>query len=197
MGALGASLAFFIGVYSARFVLASNIRPLMAVPVWVLRKLGRFLRRNPTIPALGLLIFAFNGTAMFIYLLLGLVPFLPATVAFLTGMNVAVGAAKGPEIMAELGPAEPEHPEAPPRLNPVAAACSVVVLLLELPCFWFTIALASGMSYTVVTVAEPRNLPDFKLRLMTYASIILPLLAVSAFAEAYSVLRALKPSKDE
>lgn len=198
LGAVGAMVAFFIGVYSARFVLASNIRPLMAVPVWLLRKLGRFLRRNPTIPALGLLIFAFNGTAMLVYLLLGLIPFLPAVVAFFTGMNVAIGAAKGPEIMTELSPdkVEEETPEALPRLNPLAAACSVAVLLLELPCFWFTIAMASGMTYNITNVAEPRHLPEFKLCLMTYVSIILPLLAVSAFAESYSVLRALKPPKD-
>ena len=200
-GALGAFCAFFIGAFSARVVVANNIRPLMAFPMWLVERLMVFIRRNPSILALGLLIFTFNGVAMFIYLLLGLIPYLPAVIAFLTGMNVAIGAIKGPEIMirsAEDGgdsaPADQdETPQAPPKLNRLAVACSLVTLLLELPCFWLTIALAAGMNYWLGDVAAPRNLPDFQMRVVTYLKVILPLLAVSALAESYSVLRSVEP----
>ena len=64
-------------------------------------------------------------------------------------------------------------------LDPLSAFCSLVVVMLELPCFWFTMAMA----------AAPDFLEEMRPRVTAYATIVLPLLAVSAMAESYAVTR--------
>ena len=198
-GALGAMVAFFLGVASARYVVRSEVRLLMALPVWLVRKVGRYLLSGPAVWQVFALIFLFNGTAIFVYLTLGLIPHAPAAIIFLTGMNIALAGIKGEEIMRELRP-EPQttgDAEGPPAvpLTPLAVFCTLLVLALELPCFWFTMAMAYAMDYGVGTVADPANLPDFRRRLAAYALVVLPLLAVSALAEAYAVTRPFRPAR--
>jgi hypothetical protein len=176
-----------IGAGSAVFVVRGDVRFLIAFPVWLLRKLMRYLRGGPAVAEVFLVIFLFNGTAMFVYLMSGAIPFLPHAIVFMTGMNVAVAGLKSGEILGE----EEKAPEGEidrvvtdtrnglAVLDPLSAVCSLLVVLLELPCFWFTMALS----------AAPGFVGEMRPRIMAYVSVILPLLAVSALAEAYAVTR--------
>jgi hypothetical protein len=188
LAALGATLAFFLGAVSAVFVVRHDIRFLTALPMWLVRRLGRYLASEPPVWQVALTIFLFNGVAMAVYLLMGLIPLMPAVIVFLTGMNIAVAGLKGGEIRAEdvLAGVEP-RPLA--GADPFAVFCGVLVLLIELPCFWFTMAMAARMPYWIGNVGEPDHLADLRMRLTAYAVVVLPLLALSALAEAVAVTR--------
>lgn len=191
LGAMAASIAFVLGAASAPFALRSGVKALTALPLWMLRRIAAAMSRRPPMWRLAVFIFAFNGAAMFVYLLLGLIPFMPAVMAFWAGMNVAV-------VMLKSG--EEPMPAGPPQDSvtigegggtgvgqALAAVCTVLTLCLELPCFWFTIGMAQGMDYWAGTALEPEHLADLRMRMMTYVRVVLPLLGVSALAEAYAV----------
>lgn len=211
-GAAGAAAAFLLGAVAARLVVAYDLRFFMATPLWFLRHVAAFLKRNPSVLGLAAFIFAFNGTAMFVYMLFGLIPYMPAVIAFLTGMNVAVAALKSGEFMGDVplgleagetandavpdgeGPDDPADapPPAAVEPNPLAILASVLVLALELPCFWFAISMGAGMAregYWLGTLFQADHLADFRMRALTYVLVILPVLAVSALAEGYAVKR--------
>jgi len=140
-------------------------------------------------------IFAFNGVAMFVYLLLGLIPFMPAVMAFWAGMNIAVVMLRSGQEALPPAPAEDSvtigEGGAGGAGQALTAICMALTLCLELPCFWFTIGMAQGMDYWAGTVMAPEHLADLRMRVMTYAQVVLPLLGVSALAEAYAVRRPL------
>ncbi len=209
-GAAGASVAFLLGAVAARFVVRHDLRPLMALPLWFLRRIAAILKRNPSVLALAAFIFTFNGTAMFVYMLFGLIPFMPAVIAFLTGMNVAIATLKSTDFKGDVqykpswvpkadpdGPAAGDPAPNAAEPNPFAILCSILVLALELPCFWFATALGAGMfqeGYWLGTLWQGENLADLQMRVMTFLLVILPILAISALAEGYAVKHPIRPS---
>jgi hypothetical protein len=70
----------------------------------------------------------------------------------------------------------------------IAAVCGILVIVLELPAFWISIAL--GMSLSDLVWVEPSwqgIRAAFAPRAIAYAQVIVPVLAISAAAEAIAI----------
>ena len=68
----------------------------------------------------------------------------------------------------------------------LAQSCGLLVLLLELPCFFYAIALGLGMGHQVQS-GDMAYIPALAVRARAYAAVILPILLASAVAEAIAV----------
>lgn len=210
--AAASAAVFFIGFASAWVVVRSDIRFLIWFPLWFLKTITSVVRRRPSFPFIFMVIFGFNSVAMFVYMLTGMAPFLPAAICFLTGMNIAIAVLKGHTLsLGARGCAPPENPpedsaekpgedgagqgDSPPGEVSLGSgcfilACFVVVLALELPCFWFSIALGTSMEFGEMGRFTSAGMMQVMLpRVLAYLRIIMPLLAVSAAAEATAIRR--------
>jgi len=182
--AIHAALLFAVGAFASwpvvHYRLWALARPALAVFRLVLRLLGR----SPSLARTTAVIFGFNGVAIFLYMAAGFHPLLPKLFAIWTGINVCVVAAMaGAEgLMESARPARGQWVP-PPRLG---ALCGLVVLLLELPCFWY--ALAMGMSMGHAVQSGGASYADaLTVRAGAYAAVILPMLLLSAVAESVTV----------
>ena len=203
-------VVFISGVASAWIVIHWQIEPLMRFALWLLDWVAKLLGRRPTMPRLFVVIFCFNTAAMFVYMCTGVWVVLPALVGFLTGMNLAIIFAHGrPEwvdededgvttrVSVSEGDGLAEMSEPPPlRLLPLV--CGLLVVVLELPAFWFSIGMGISLGHHVrehfglmqillFRFGEPGIGPQLVERCQAYVRVIAPVLAVSALAEAYAV----------
>jgi hypothetical protein len=142
-------------------------------------KLRRIREKKPSVPALGLFIFAFNGVAMPVYMLLGIIPGLAALITFLTGLNVI--------LIGLLAREMPSDDAAPRRAPPISVRiCGLLTLLLELPCFWYTMGMTLRMKPSLFEMWRSADGSPIAQRVTAYLTIILPILFVSAMVEAYA-----------
>jgi len=176
--AVAMALVFGAGAVFAFPVLRWRVGPLLVLPAWFARRIERMMRHAPSRIGLGAYIFLFNGTAILLYMLTGLVPGAPAIVAFVTGMNVMLAGMMSRPL--------PVQATSSGSLSLLARICAVVTFCLELPCFWCAMA----MGWTIY-LPDGERLIRAQDRIVAYGLVILPLLAVSAFAEAHAVLSAL------
>jgi len=174
------ALIFFAGALCALPVLRWQVRALLVVPRWFAGTLARVINAGLSVPELALFIFLFNGSAMLAYMLSGLIPWLPAVVTFSTGLNVVAAGLLGKESM--------PPPQTSRRVPLSGALCGGLTFVLELPCFWYTMAMGWTMEPHIIGLLKGTNAVPLLNRLIAYAIIVLPVLAVSAFAEAYAVL---------
>ena len=77
----------------------------------------------------------------------------------------------------------------------LSMACGVLVLLLELPCFWYCIAMGISMGWAVQGGTPYQT--ALASRAPAYASVIVPLLLVSALAESVTIRTGAEPAEDE
>lgn len=206
--------AFVAGAASAWIVIHWEIEALQRFPLWVLKWVTRLIGRDPNMVRLFVVICGFNSVAMFLYMSTGVWVVLPALVCFLTGMNLAIIFVRGrPAPLAE----PPDGEEVPAaddaadglglgegvRLKVLPLLCGLLVLVLELPAFWYSIGMGISLGHVLrdhYSLAEilffSYNSPGigraFAQRGAAYLHIIVPVLAVSALAEAYSVSEASK-----
>ncbi|MEW6441021.1 MAG: hypothetical protein AB1640_08820 [bacterium] len=131
-------------------------------------------------------IFAFNGTAIFLYLACGFHPALPAAIALLTGFNVTA-------ILLAVSRTAAASEESLPRTGGrrvpgrnVTTLCGTAVLLLELPCFAFSVGMGIRLGQDVLA-GRTGYLEGLALRAEAYAAVILPLLFVSAICETVAI----------
>jgi hypothetical protein len=179
-----AAALFFIGAGMAPIVYSRRIESLLSFPRWMMRKLHGIIESGPSILRLATFIFAFNGTAMFVYMMTGLVPGAPYVIAWGTGLNVALAGLLARE--------EPNAPQAPPAFMPVSVrACMILTFLLELPCFGYAMAMGFTMP-TAISLFHESDPGGIWLRIRAYLAVILPILAVSATVESYAVLWAAR-----
>lgn len=212
---------FFIGIFSASIVIRHRLRFLMAFPQWLMGNLAKLLESKPGYLFILLFIFCFNSAAIFIYMMTGaLLQLLPTAVCFLTGMNIgivagtaqvfaAVSRAARRRISEERGPddfgvdellppeRETEAPVFPPRGMTSAqfytqTVCVILVALLELPAFWFAIALGTSLSRHWLPLAGPGVAESILARMTAYVTVIVPVLAISAAVEAVAVRMSTK-----
>ncbi len=193
-----AALVFLAGAASALIVHRYRLDFLAWLPLRILARVSKLFSRYPNAWFIFAFIFLFNGTAMFLYMLSGVVTVLPAAIAFLTGMNIGVVAIKGAAAFPGGGDS-PEDLESLPEPRgkssaPLVLVCFLIVLCLELPCFWFSIALGSTMSSPGIPNLWPGSVLP---RITAYLTVILPLLAVSAMAEAIALKHTLCAPKSE
>ena len=175
-----AAVLFAAGMACATPVYQRRVERLLAFPRWVARKLQRIREKKPSVPALGLFIFAFNGVAMLVYMLLGIIPGVAALISFLTGMNVI--------LIGLLARETPSDDAAPRRAPPISVRlCGLLTLLLELPCFWYTMGMTIWMDKGLYAMYRSADWSPIAQRVTAYLTIILPILFVSAMVEAYAV----------
>ena len=181
------ALLFAAGGLAALPALRHRVEPLLALPRRFARMIAAVLAKGPSVPKLALVIFLFNGCAMFCYMMTGLIPWLPAAVVFLTGLNVVAAGMIGKETS--------PPPERGARLTKGAALCGLLTFLLELPCFWFAMAMGWTMTPRLPELLRGADAGGIKARIAAYATVLLPLLALSAAAEAYAVLTSRRAPK--
>ncbi|MFP4175759.1 MAG: stage II sporulation protein M [Planctomycetota bacterium] len=160
--------------------------------LWVPKKIVQgviWLIQDKGLMGTAWVIWGFNSVAIFIYMASGWHPVLPKIFALLTGLNVAaIGAA------AEDGALSAQQGEEFWRPGPgLALFCSIVVLLLEIPCFWFSLAMGISMGNKVQ--GGYGYFGALKPRIVAYVFVIVPLLLVSAVAEAVAIRH--RPSRTE
>ena len=178
--ACAAAALFAAGMACATPVYRRRTEWLLSFPRWVALKLRWLREKKPSVPALGLFIFAFNGVAMPVYMLLGIIPGLAALITFLTGLNVILIGLLAREI-----PSDDAAPRGAPPIS--VRICGLLTLLLELPCFWFTMGMTLRMKPGLFAMWMGADWSPISQRVAAYLTIILPVLFVSAMVEAYAV----------
>ena len=138
---------------------------------------------------------------MFVYMSTGFLPGLPWVVALWTGLNIGIICIKTPELEPPFANRPPDdHSDGPASRAEMllVGACFLLVLLIELPCFWLSVAMGVTLS-NVPFGAERVEL--WTIRAAVYVRLIVPALLISAIAESKVVLGAggwpVPPSNSE
>jgi len=187
-GAFGMGLLFGTGMLLAIPVMRNRFRPLLFFPRIFADMLDRLLRNNPSTLRLAAFIFLFNSCAIFLYMLTGVVPFLPAVVALWAGLNVALAAILAQE----------RFPPADISALPIPVTArigAVMTFALEIPSFCFALAMGLTIQTRLPPLFQGADIKDIRLRALAYLMIIVPTLAISALAEAHAVCSAFTASK--
>jgi len=183
--ACGAALLFLVGVLLAFPVVKYGSPRLTWLPLTLFRMVRRLLGTNPGMTRLWSLIFGFNGTVMLLYMASGVHPGIPAAISILTGYNIAV-------ILLLAGESEDSDGLALSHASGwkpgkwVAGICGLAVLLLELPCFWYSIAMGIRLGQEIVA-CRTSYVEGIAVLLHAYVLLILPILLVSAVCEAIAI----------
>ncbi len=183
--ACGAALLFLVGVLLAFPVVKHGSTRLTWLPLILFRLVRRMLGTHPGMTRLWSLIFGFNGTVMLLYMASGVHPGFPAAISLLTGYNIAVILL----VAGETGDLDGLAVSPASRWKPggwVAGLCGLAVILLELPCFWYSIAMGIRLGQEIVA-GQTSYVQGIATRLHAYAFLILPVLLVSAVCEAIAI----------
>ena len=178
-------ILFAVGLFVAWPVIRYRLRAVAWLPLALMRAVLRLMGPSPSLPRMAGLIFGFNSLVIFLYMASGLHRLPPMVFGIWTGMNVGIiigMATRGPGMIDLLRPAPGQWVPSPG----LAVLCGPAVLLLELPCFWFSVAMGISMGQQVQagTVAYGAALA---LRARAFAEVIMPLLLLSAVAEAVAI----------
>lgn len=182
----GAAL-WALAVFAAGFLLALpvvrlDVRSLLAFPTWLMRLAKKYMRPDTSPVFMCAFIFLFNSVAIFCYMLSGGLLFLPFVFDLLTGLHVGVIMLK--DVQEPRGDLAMRTP--PPRAW--LGFLGIFVVVVELSAFWFSIGMgmelgrAMGARFawaTFIGGAEPR--------VLAYALIVVPALALSAVAETAAI----------
>ena len=183
--ACGAALLFLVGVLLAFPVVKHDSTRLTWLPLMLFRLVCRMLGTCPGMTRVWCLIFGFNGTVILLYMASGVHPGIPAAISLLTGYNIAVillVAAKAEDLDGlAISAASGWKPG-----KWVAGICGLAVFLLELPCFWYSIAMGIRLGQQIVA-GQTSYVEGIAARLHAYVLLILPIILVSAVCEAIAI----------
>ena len=182
--ALHAALLFAAGLFASWPVVHYRLRAVSWLPMAVLRMIVRAFGASPSVARMAAVIGCFNTAAIFLYMASGVHPLLPKAFGVWTGLNVGVvmGMGRGVELMGRGAARQGQW--VPSR--PLTAACGLLVMALELPSFWFSIAMGISMGQAVAGGGQPYWQAVAE-RAAVYAAVIVPTLLVSAAAEAVAI----------
>lgn len=183
--AVHAALLFAVGLFASWPIVHYRLKALARLPLVVFRFVIKLLGRSPSIARMACVIFCFNTLAMFAYMASGFHPLLPKVFGIWTGLNIGIimGMAREERELLEAG--LPSAGQWRPA-GGLATLCGLLVLVLELPCFWFAIGMGIGMGHEVQSGALPYR-DALAPRALAYAVFIVPLLLLSAIAEAIAI----------
>jgi len=188
-----AALLFAAGLGTSMPVVRRDVRWLMALPMWVVRRVLRLIGAGFPPVRVFLVIFCFNTVAIFVYMASGVLIVLPALIAFLTGLNIGVIVLKAGDMELPSGErplAETMGSEAEHEVAPWVSLCSLAVLVLELPSFWLSVGMGIRMGREL-TKAGQYTLANMSAllgeRATAYCAIIIPVLFLSALAETAAI----------
>ena len=181
--ALHAALIFAAGLFAAWPVVRFRLHGVAWLPRQTMRFVTALMGRGPSIFRMTLVIFLFNSAVMFVQMVSGFHPFVPKLFGLWTGLNVGIMTfMTSPTALPSLSTL-PKHGWVPPAN--VTVLGGFLVLALELPCYWFTLAMGMTLGHEVQAGAFYTM--AFTERARAYALIIVPVLLVSAAAEAVSI----------
>jgi hypothetical protein len=183
--AVHAALLFAVGLFVSWPVVHYRLRAMAWLPMAVFRLAMRLLGPSPSILRTWAVIVTFNATAMFLYMGSGFHPLLPKAFGIWVGMNIGIILGMGRQEQFPMTRAETAGPQWVPSAR-LTAICGLAVLLIELPCFWYCVALGISMGHVVQggLASYPAALA---LRAGAYVTVLLPLLMASALAEAIAI----------
>jgi len=201
LGAHAGAALWALGVFTCGFVLAFvvvrlDVASLLVLPRLLLRLARKYLRPDLNPVLLFAFIFGFNAAAIFCYMLSGGLVFLPIVFDLFTGLNVgAIMLIDAREPADEVAPRGADGPPMPARAW--VGFLSIFVVVAELGAFWLAIGMGMKLGHrmqadfswaTFVREAGPR--------VFAYVFVLVPILAMSAAAEA-AVIKALlgKPGR--
>lgn len=192
--ALDALILFAVGMFAAVPVVRYRVKAVKWLPLKLFRLVVRLIG-DGGIPRTAAVIWAFNSVSIFIYMASGFHPLLPKLFAIWTGLNVAVlmfgiDREEDPVLSRLVRPPENRWQASPG----VLLLCSGLVLAVELPCFWFAIGMGIRMGQLLQTNASYWG--QLLRRGTAYGTVIVPLLLLSAIAEAIAIRAAPKQSKE-
>lgn len=187
-------ILFAVGLFAAFPVIRYRLTAVEWLPLRIFAFITRLMGRTPTVLRMALVIWGFNAVAMFIYMASGFHPLLPKVFAVWTGLNIAVVAVRGrlddDPVLSAFGRARADQWRPPVALSFV---CGALVLALELPCFWYALAMGISMGWQVQGGCA--YLDALGVRALAYVSIVVPVLLVSALAESVAIRAAARPAE--
>jgi uncharacterized membrane protein SpoIIM required for sporulation len=189
--AVHAALLFAVGLFASWPVVRYRLDVLTRPAEVVLRLVLRLMGPSPGLARMAGIIFANNCTVMFVCVAAGLHPMVPKVLCVWVGLNVGA-------MIGLLG--RDEELLAPMRRRPgwwvpppwATVLCSALVLLLELPCLWFAVAMGVSMG-RVVHGGSASYAEALAAYARAYWSVIAPVLLVSAAAESVAVRGSFAP----
>ena len=195
--AVDGALLMAVGLFIAIPVVKYRLGFLQRVPLGVMKIISMLMGERAGVLRMVCVIWLFNSTVMFLYMASGFHPMLPKIFGIWTGLNIGVVMAhshgEAQEGRGGFLPAVPEGSWRPPR--PLAGLCGLLVLFIELPCFFYSIALGMGMGGEIAWGGVPYS-EAFPQRAAVYGAVIFPLLLISAIAETIAIYGGM-PGEDE
>jgi len=182
-----AALLFATGVFVAIPVIRWRVKALEWLPLQVFRFVLGLMGAHAGLVRTAVVIWLFNSGVMFLYMASGFHQMLPKIFGIWVGMNVAIVTAVGgsdDRMLKVVSPREGSRRWAPSQA--LSWPCSVLVLAVELPAFWYSLAM--GMSLGAeVQAGCVRYLAGFQVRALAFVYFILPALLVSAVSESIAL----------
>jgi len=183
--ALHAGLLFGVGLFVAWPVVRYRLTGVAWLPRRIFGLIVSLMGSRPTLSRMALVIFLFNSTVMFLQMAVGFHSFVPKVLCIWTGMNVGVmmGFAGESAGMIREAARRREGFIPPPSLT---LLCSLLVMLLELPCYFYALAMGMKLGH-VVQGGRAAYLAALEPRALAYVLFLAPALLVSAVAESVSI----------
>jgi len=184
--AVHAALLFATGLFVAAPVIWWRVRALQWLPLQLFRLIVRLMGEHPGLVRMTLIVWLFNSAAMFVYMASGFHPMLPKVFGIWVGMNVAIVTVVGGserDLHRMVAPAEGGGWSPSPGFGWL---CSIFVLALELPAFWYSLAMGISLGWTVQEGSAPYG-EGLRVRALAFVCLVLPLLLLSALAESVAL----------
>lgn len=169
---------FFLGLFSAPWVVERKIEPLLFYPRWMWHRIQRWVKSDDPFLKMVLAICFLNATSLLVNILSGLLVVLPFVLGFLVGLHIGV------IVIEEIG----KWSLIGILLNPVA--------FLELPVTWISLSIGMELGLFLSNrLSLVEALPLLRRGLLIYGALILPLLLVAALTEVSLIKWGLKLAK--
>lgn len=174
---------FVLGFGFSYFVERFNLEVFRVFPIWFLRQTIRFAHPSRAFLSIALFIFFFNSVAICLYMLSGLLVVFPVLIAFLTGTNIGIIMLQ--PIPEELKEGTIYRAKENVKLGSFLLFLTVLVPLFELFVFCYSIAMGMEIASSMFLNFTWDNAVALAIpRIRTYLMLCVPLLFISALAEA-------------
>lgn len=174
---------FVLGFGFSYLVDKFDLTAFKAFPIWFLKQTIKFGNPSRSFLSIFLFIFLFNSIAICLYMLSGLLVLFPVLIAFLTGSNIGIIVLH--PIPEELEQGSIYRAKGEVKLGPFLLLLMAMVPLIELFVFCYSIAMGLQMASSMLLDFTWQNATILAIpRITTYMRLCVPLLFISALAEA-------------
>ena len=181
---LAAMLSLF-GAFAAWAAVRFGPQFVIRFPMLLFKMVQRLIGEHPGMMRMWAVIFVFNSVAMFVYMATGARPLFPEIIAFTTGFNITAILLPAGKGTVPSGETMLPVSEWVPNMS-LAILCGFAVLVIELPCFWFSIGMGISLGREIMA-GDTSYAQGVLFRAGAYALVIVPLLLVSAGCEVVAI----------